>query len=534
MNFAGRIITVVNHDEGINSRFCPYNRLAWVMFLAFPLDFQKDIYVKAAIAPFGRCLAWYMDANRSRILARVLLLSPNRVPHSLVVSRGTTLGGIGRSWSVPVYIMNGNFPDVIPADEDPVPLDGEPHPEHGPPVMGANPVFPEWQEENQGADINHGAHGGNPHHNPAQQLHPAGFAAPAANNEGIANQGAINNADEWPAWNPAPIQQPPPQPAQAVIIQEVPQHPQFPQDMIDIDHSGSSMRFLRANGPDIPLDWVLAPDSDEDSSSSSDATSLLLEQQLKQTAASNQCAQQLLYNVPAGFTLRGIFAPGASSSTRQADTLRPLRLGLPIVLQNSIGQEPQSREPELISTHSGLETVPWQPTPAAVALEVYAQVADHLQRQQQAPAEPRINSESQQPSHQSPAQFGPEFEAVTSLNEPTPTAAEEPPNRPREGNVRLPSVPSARNRSTPVTEAAVRRSPRLRAENYTHVWLHRDTPKKRKIAAISISNSEGQAGPVPMATLRSWGLDCGVAPSELTDEALMQSASEYTASDDHE
>lgn len=112
------------------------------MFLEFPLDFQKDLYVRAAVAPYGRLLEWYQDANRSRILVQALILSPNRVPRSLVVSRGMMIGGMGRSWSVPVYILNGNFLDAFPADEDPVPFDGELHPEHGPVVLGHNPLEP--------------------------------------------------------------------------------------------------------------------------------------------------------------------------------------------------------------------------------------------------------------------------------------------------------------------------------------------------------------------------------------------------------
>jgi hypothetical protein len=49
---------------------------------------------------------------------------------------------MGRSWSVPVYILNGNFPDAFPAEEDPIPFDGEPHPEHGLVVLGANHLEP--------------------------------------------------------------------------------------------------------------------------------------------------------------------------------------------------------------------------------------------------------------------------------------------------------------------------------------------------------------------------------------------------------
>lgn len=100
------------------------------------------------------------------------------------------MGGLGKSWAVPIYVLNGNFPDEFPGEEDLVPFDGEPHPEFGPLAIGANPVFPDWQGEHQGADIDHGAHGGNPHPNLAQHgiLHPQGEASPAANTDG------------WQAW----------------------------------------------------------------------------------------------------------------------------------------------------------------------------------------------------------------------------------------------------------------------------------------------------------------------------------------------
>ena len=101
------------------------------MFLGFPLDYQLPEFVRAAVAPFGRLLNWLEGPNKSRVLAKCLLLSPERVPRSLVISQGTLIGGAGRSWSVPVFIINGQFPDVFPQDEDPVPFDGNPHPGNG-------------------------------------------------------------------------------------------------------------------------------------------------------------------------------------------------------------------------------------------------------------------------------------------------------------------------------------------------------------------------------------------------------------------
>jgi hypothetical protein len=129
------------------------------MFLAFPLDLQKDVYIRVVVAPYGRLLEWYRDANKSRILVQVLLLSPDRVPRSLIVSRGTMIGATGRSWVVPVYILNSNFPDAFPVDEDPVPIDGEPHLEHPPIALDPHQHDPNWEEHN-GAANNLGVFGG--------------------------------------------------------------------------------------------------------------------------------------------------------------------------------------------------------------------------------------------------------------------------------------------------------------------------------------------------------------------------------------
>ena len=83
-------------------------------------------------------------------MAKCLLLSPERVPRSLVISQGTLIGDAGRSWSVPVFILNGQFPDIFPQDEDPVPFDGNPHPGNGF-VNDANPNAPQgWQHELHG------------------------------------------------------------------------------------------------------------------------------------------------------------------------------------------------------------------------------------------------------------------------------------------------------------------------------------------------------------------------------------------------
>jgi hypothetical protein len=126
------------------------------MFLSSPLDYQKDLIIRDAVAPFGHLLEWYRDENKSRLLLQALVPILDRVPNSFIVSQGTLIGGMWRSWSVPVSILNGNFPDAIPADEELVPIDGEPHPEHPPMVFGPNPQAPNRKFELNGAAENLG------------------------------------------------------------------------------------------------------------------------------------------------------------------------------------------------------------------------------------------------------------------------------------------------------------------------------------------------------------------------------------------
>ena len=91
------IIRVVKHDEARNLKSCPYIRESYIMFLGFPLDFQSHGFVKATVAPFGRLIRWFEGPNKSRVLAQCLLLSPDRVPRSVVISQGMLMGGSGRS-----------------------------------------------------------------------------------------------------------------------------------------------------------------------------------------------------------------------------------------------------------------------------------------------------------------------------------------------------------------------------------------------------------------------------------------------------
>jgi hypothetical protein len=49
------------------------------------------------------------------------------VPRDIVISRYANLGAARESWTVPCYILDADFADVMPPDEDPMPFDGNPH-----------------------------------------------------------------------------------------------------------------------------------------------------------------------------------------------------------------------------------------------------------------------------------------------------------------------------------------------------------------------------------------------------------------------
>jgi hypothetical protein len=64
------------------------------------------------------------------------------------------------------------------------------------------------------------------------------------------------------------------------------------------------------------------------------------------------------------------------------------------------------------------------------------------------------------------------------------------------------------------------------------VKLDANPTKKHKIAVIQIDEATGQEGPVQLLVLQGWGINCGVAPGELTDDTLMQVPSAHFPNED--
>ncbi|KAM0854539.1 hypothetical protein ACQ4PT_050357 [Festuca glaucescens] len=105
------MFSVVRHDEGLNMRSPVFEREAWVLMLNFPLDYQTNYYVNKAVSLFGKQELWHNPRlDMTRVLVKVLIKSLSLVSFSLVVTRAANLFGVlGRSWSVPVYVLHGRI-----------------------------------------------------------------------------------------------------------------------------------------------------------------------------------------------------------------------------------------------------------------------------------------------------------------------------------------------------------------------------------------------------------------------------------------
>lgn len=70
----------VPHDEGLNKRSCPFEYSAWILFLAFPMDYQIDHYINKAMSCFtnyifGTCRVRTKRGSLSEYLSVILLRS---------------------------------------------------------------------------------------------------------------------------------------------------------------------------------------------------------------------------------------------------------------------------------------------------------------------------------------------------------------------------------------------------------------------------------------------------------------------------
>ncbi|TVU06152.1 hypothetical protein EJB05_49350, partial [Eragrostis curvula] len=531
-------LSVIAHDRGRNLRACNYIRECTIMFVAFPLDYQTMEYIKAAVAPFGRLLYWDSNsANKSRVIVRVLVLSPNRIPRSLVVSEGSVLGGNGRSWSVPVYILNGAFPDEFPPGEDHVPLDGNPHPlpHHWPPPMGHHDHEPDWQHEVQGGlNIDLPEIGGhqqqhNAHDNLEDDWADEGLEDDDAGN----NDGEVNNAQVFP------------------------DQAQVQADEIDFDPSGSTASYLRANGSDISIELVSVPNASVDhgeSSSNSDATSTVLAPTVAGPALPPEMIMAEMVDktmvitahlmskiVQRPLQLMNILQKRSWDSAFQPIIIPRVLESTPISLGETTAKNiVRKLNFEDIPVQNNMAIVPYKPVLPAVLMQLWAaqtEVASTM-------TEPSGATTETQDKMQEATDDTPIDETMNQIMGNTHDSVIQPENSVSKVSYPPPRpATSARKKIiTAISEAntcnllARRRSPRLKEQNvgYQHVRLE-DTPRKRrrkttkKEEANLVSKLDAMVGVIsddptqmlPVALMQEVGkVLCQLPPEEIADGKL--------------
>ncbi|KAG8052578.1 hypothetical protein GUJ93_ZPchr0001g30693 [Zizania palustris] len=93
-----RLVTFVKHDEGLNHHNSPATRIAWVMFLAFPLDFKEFSFLEQIVASFGKLLYWHSeDTSLCRVMLKVMVDSTIDIPRSITVKSCHSMDGEGQS-----------------------------------------------------------------------------------------------------------------------------------------------------------------------------------------------------------------------------------------------------------------------------------------------------------------------------------------------------------------------------------------------------------------------------------------------------
>jgi hypothetical protein len=183
--------------------------------------------------------------------------------------------------------------------------------------------------------------------------------------------------------------------------------------------------------------------------------------------------------------------PGSASRQQQVPVLN---LTKPIIIDRSALIGHHEVAPNEAYIQSGLEIVPWKPVAQALAIQIFAAFVERWETENQ---------------HKSDCVSGPCFEFQAQQTQTILEAALSMgnPTRASKRCLGLPTMASVHNPTSPVVDRKVRRSPHIRAatDGFSYTWLDKNPTKKQKITALQIDPVLGQAGPVAISTLQSWG-----------------------------
>jgi hypothetical protein len=100
----------------------------------------------------------------------------------------------------------------------------------------------------------------------------------------------------------------------------------------------------------------------------------------------------------------------------------------------------------------------------------------------------------------------------------------------------LPNLVSISDPRTPLTQTFVHRSTHLSSgkEGFCPVRIDKEPSKRSKNWVVEVVEVTGEIKPISTSILRGWGIQCGVDPSGLTDDALLQAPPPFVPDEDDE
>lgn len=128
-----------------------------------------------------------------------------------------------------------------------------------------------------------------------------------------------------------------------------------------------------------------------------------------------------------------------------------------------------------------------------------------------------------------------EFQSKKERPNPSPNRGQKSKAPTSKKSLALPSIIFSSSTPTALVQSRLRCSFRISSnlDGFCPiVKLDGNPTKKCKIIVIQIDEATEQEGPVQLAVLQGWGINCGVPPSELTEDALLQAPSIHVPNED--